>query len=110
MTDGSDQRVARNEALFREANEAIERGLWPGEGHQVRFRCECAALDCAQTVELKLGEYERVRANPSRFVLVPGHQLPEFETVVEEGPDYVVVEKRGKAGEVAERLDPRDQD
>ena len=111
MADEPERRVARNEALFREANESIERGLWPGEDHPaVRFRCECARVDCGQTVELSIGEYERIRSNPKRFVMVPGHQLPEFETVVEERSDHVVVQKRGEAGKAAEQLDPRDND
>jgi hypothetical protein len=42
--------------------------------------------------------------------MVPGHQLPEFETVVDERPGYVVVQKRGGAGTVAEQLDPREED
>lgn len=111
MADESGRRVARNEDLFREANEAIERGLWPGDEHRaVRFVCECARVDCGRMVELSLDDYERVRANPKRFVLAPGHQLPEFETVVEERPEYVVVEKNGGAGEAAAQLDPRDED
>lgn len=111
MTEGSERRVAKNEALFRDANESIERGLWPGEKHPaVRFLCECAQVDCGQMVEVGLGDYERIRANPKRFLMVPGHDLPEFETVVEERPAYVVVEKRGEAGEAAERLDPREDD
>jgi hypothetical protein len=111
VTEESARRVARNEAMFREANEAIERGLWPGDDSRtVRFRCECAQLDCGQTVELSIEEYEHVRAHPRRFVMVPGHQLPEFETVVEERSDYLLVEKRGTAGEKADGLDPRGQD
>jgi hypothetical protein len=111
MPEEIERRVARNEAMFREANEAIERGLWPGEEHPaVRFVCECAQLDCGQMVEVSLGDYERIRSDPKRFVMIPGHQLPEFETVVEERPKYIVVEKRGGAGEAAEQLDPRDED
>jgi hypothetical protein len=111
VADDSERRVARNEDLFREANESIERGLWPGEDHPaVRFVCECAQVECGRMVELSLGDYERVRANPKRFVLAPGHQLPEFEAVVEERPEYVVVEKNGEAGEAAEQLDQRDED
>jgi hypothetical protein len=111
MAKESERRVARNEDLFRQVNEAIERGLWPGEEHSaVRFRCECAQLDCARIVELALRDYERVRASPSRFVMIPGHQLPEFETVIEDRTDYLVVEKRGGAAEIAKRLDPRDED
>jgi hypothetical protein len=109
VPEESERRVARNEALFREANESIERGLWPGDEHPaVRFLCECARVDCGQMLELSLGDYERVRTNPKRFVMVPGHQLPDLETVVEQRSDYVVVEKRSGAGEVAEQLDPRD--
>lgn len=111
MSEESARRVARNEDSFREANEAIERGLWPGEEHPaVRFVCECARPDCGRMIALSLGDYERIRANPKRFVMAPGHQLPEVEAVVEERPEYVVVEKNGEAGEAAEQLDPRDED
>jgi hypothetical protein len=40
--------------------------------------------------------------------LVPGHELPEIETVVATRPGYLIVEKRDQAGAVAERTDPRD--
>ena len=64
MDDGLQKKLAANEALLREVNEAIERGLWPGNDEQVvRFRCECAALECNQAVPLTVGEYESVRAN-----------------------------------------------
>ena len=48
--DGEDQRrTAANEAMFREPNEAIERGRWPGEDDEpVGFRCECARLGCTK--------------------------------------------------------------
>ena len=34
-------------------------------------------------VALTLAQYEAVRANPRRFVIVRGHELPEVEVVVE---------------------------
>jgi hypothetical protein len=108
MDEGTERRAAHNESIFREANEAIERGLWPGEDHAaVRFRCECSRLECNQALELSLSDYERVRESPNRFVLLPGHELPEVELVVERQPGFVVVEKRGAADEVAERENPR---
>ena len=58
-------------------------------------------------LELSLPTYERVRQNPRRFLLAPGHEVPEVEVVVERAEAYVVVEKRGEAGDLAERLDPR---
>jgi hypothetical protein len=110
MEGTEQQRVGRNEALFRQTNEAIERGLWPGEERKiVRFRCECAQLDCQNAVELTLEEYEAVRANPVRFVVLPGHELPEVERVVERQPGYLVVEKQGEAATRAAETDPRRQ-
>jgi hypothetical protein len=102
------QRAAANEATIRDVNEGIERGQWPGEeDSQVGFRCECAQLGCNQLVELSVREYEAIRAHPRRFVVIPGHEVPEIETVVEARPGYVIVEKRDQAGEVAEDRDPR---
>jgi hypothetical protein len=103
-----DRRVARNEALLREVNESIERGRWPGDDSvPFRFRCECASLDCTETIMLTRGEYEHVRNDGRRFAILAGHEAPAFESVVETHDGYVVVEKNDEAGEVAERLDPR---
>jgi hypothetical protein len=103
-----EQRVASNEDQFREVNEAISRGQWPGEGGDaVGFRCECATLGCNRVIELPPNEYERIRAHPRRFLVLPGHQREEFEKVVETKPTYLVVEKVGEVGESAEEMDPR---
>ncbi len=100
--------IARNEALFRDVNEALRSGHWPGEEDApIAFRCECGRLGCSVLVELKAKEYERIRANPRRFILAPDHEMPEAEVVVERHPNYVVVEKREDAGVVAEATDPR---
>ena len=106
--EGLQRRLAANETVFREVNEGIERGQWPGEDREpVGFRCECARLGCNLLVELTLDEYERVRAHPRRFVMVTGHEIPEVETVVEQRPGYVVVQKREEAGDQAAATDPR---
>jgi hypothetical protein len=102
------RRAAANEATIRDVNEGIERGQWPGEEDTpVGFRCECARLGCNQLVELTVREYEEIRANPRHFVLALGHELPDVETVVERASGYIIVEKLGQAGEVAEQSDPR---
>ena len=109
MDRDREQLVAANEGLARRINEAIEGGQWPGEhGQRTAYRCECARLDCKRTVELTPAEYEQVRAHPQRFLVLPGHERPEVETVIEATPAYVVVEKGGDAGTVAEATDPRD--
>ncbi len=108
MNDESERRLARNEALFRETNEAIERGQWRDDpGKLVRFRCECSRLDCNEAVGVTLARYEEVRQSPRRFMLAVGHEIPEIETVVSREDDYVIVEKRSAAGETAAATDPR---
>ena len=110
MNEKVQDRLATNEAVFREINEGIERGQWPGEDDTgVRFRCECAQLGCNELLEASIDEYEQVRANGRRFMVVPGHQRLDVELVVETRPGYLVVEKRGQAGVAAEETDPRQE-
>jgi hypothetical protein len=112
VDDELQRRLASNEAVFRRVNEGIKRGQWPGdEGRQIGFRCECARLGCNSLLELTREQYEHVRANPRRFVMLGGHELPKVETVVEtvveRGNGYVIVEKHDEAGEHADETDPR---
>jgi hypothetical protein len=107
MEEELERRIAANEALVRDVNEAIARGQWPGDPEAVGFRCECAMLGCNDVIELTPSEYERVRAHPRRFVIVPGHDQPQVEKVVETRPGYAVVEKVEEAGQEAEKTDPR---
>ena len=109
MPDEVQQRMAHNEALFREINEGIRRGHWPGEeGSLNSFRCECANLGCTEMLVLSFSEYEQVRRHPRRFIVSPGHERLDVEVVVETQPNYLVVQKTGEAGAAAEEADPRD--
>lgn len=99
-----EQRAARNEALFREVNENIaaveERyGTTPTEPS---FICECAHADCTEQVRVAADDYRRVRENTRQFLVLPGHEDPQIERVVERHSNYLIVEKTGAAGEVAE--------
>jgi hypothetical protein len=49
----------------------------------VEFVCECARMDCIETMHLSMAEYERIRSSPTHFPVAVGHDFPEFETVVE---------------------------
>lgn len=101
--------IAREEAVKRDVNEAIEGGLWPDERDgTVRMRCECGSMDCVAFINIDVSDYEHVREHSRRFVIANGHQMAEAEIVMERTGLYLVVEKFGQAGEVAERLDPRD--
>lgn len=101
-------KLAGREALFREVNENIASltGLVTETDHQL-FICECSNTACAESLELTAEEYEAVRARPTRFVVKPGHQLAGIERVVEGNGRFLVVEKVGRAAEIAQADDPR---
>jgi hypothetical protein len=102
------ERAARNESIFRGANEHMEDRLdeLSSEGGRSPFICECEDPACTQLIRLTREEYEAVRAHPRRFVIARGHSVQEAEIIVE-ADGHEVVEKYGEAGEIAERLDPR---
>lgn len=104
-------RVAENQATFREANESIgQTAAELGVSRPIPFVCECAEEACRQIVLLPLDEYREVREHPRRFVNAPGHEVVSgpHGRVVEERLGYVIVEKEGLAGEVAEAEAKRD--
>jgi hypothetical protein len=102
------ERLARNEAFFRQVNERINDVADRFEGeHAHDFFCECADPECTERIALTADDYEWVRSKPTRFVLAPGHVAPEIEHIVEREGDHVVVEKRGIAARIAARLNPR---
>jgi hypothetical protein len=105
MESESQERLARNEAFFRQVNERINEMSEPADGHE--FLCECADPGCTERITLTAADYEWVRAKPTRFVLARGHVASEIEHVVERESDHVVVEKLGVAARVATKLDPR---
>jgi hypothetical protein len=103
-----EERAARNEALFREVNEQVRR-LAEGSDHSqsgADFVCECSQDTCMEHIHVPLATYEAVRSHPRRFIVLPGHEN-DFEHIVERDDGFLVVEKGGTAGRVAERNDPR---
>jgi hypothetical protein len=109
-TAANGSRLVRNELLFREVNEQIERlGASVGVGlvDTTDFLCECGSESCTSLIGMTLVEYEAIRRVPTRFFAVPGHEDPAIERLVEEIAGYVVLEKTGTAGETAAALDPR---
>lgn len=108
MAELSLERAARNEAVFREANELIEerRSELTAVAGRTPFLCECSDVFCKGLIALTLEEYEFVRAKPNRFILQPGHETAEA-TVVEATDRYVIVEKHGVSQRVAEETNPR---
>ena len=102
-----DVKMARTEAAFREVNEAIAATAARFDADETDFVCECADTDCAHRLTAGLDDYEDVRAEPTRFLLAPGHDEPGIERVVERTSEYHVVEKFGPVAPIVRQLDPR---
>jgi hypothetical protein len=102
-------RIAHREALFRNVNERIAENAHRFAANETNFVCECADASCAERVEASLEEYERVREDGTRFLLVPGHEDPSVERVVERPrPRAAIVKKFSPlVARTVRRLDPR---
>ena len=109
-TDLSAERVARNDAIFREANESI---MDAAEEYGIRgglpFICECAEPSCTTIIRVPVEEYERVRSSPTHFLNASGHDAAAgpHAVAVERRDGYDIVQKVGDAAEVAAELDTR---
>jgi len=107
--DAREERLARNEALFREVNERVRAiaALHGDDGHQYEFFCECSNRDCDLKLSLSVAAYEGVRDHSEWFFVAPGHSLPEVDAVIESRDGYDIVAKDGDAALLSEELDPR---
>lgn len=102
------QRLAENEALFRLANERM--AGWDeqhADEEPELYFCECASTDCREKVSLRRADYERVRAESRQFVIRPGHEVPDVETVIERNEDWSIIRKDPEVLDTVESLDPR---
>ena len=105
------ERIARNDAIFREANERIREFAETSDIETpLPFICECADPECREIVLLTLEQYRELRRDPRHFVNVEGHQVAAegWVEVVAQTDGHVTVEKLGRAGEIVEQLEGRD--
>ena len=107
VVDAQAERAARNEDLFRSVNERIEDVVAHHPEQWFDAVCECSDLECAAIFRIEVAEYERIRSSSGCFALLPGHDDPRYERVIERRDGFVVVEKVGDGATVARTLDPR---
>jgi hypothetical protein len=86
------RRIAETEELYRRLNVAIASLLDGGSGS---FLCECGNPLCNELIELGKADLEKLHATAGHYAVVPGHELPELESVVASGSGYAVVSKNG---------------
>jgi hypothetical protein len=105
--DERTRRIGENEALYRSVNEKIG-GLNETFGvvaESMAVVCECGQLECTEQITLDIPLYERVRSDPTLFVVLPGHEEPDVETIVEEHDGFSVIRKDpGGPAELAREL------
>jgi hypothetical protein len=107
-----EERLVRNEALFRSVNETIRRTVEFTVGEPpdaFEIFCECGRGDCMQKLTVSATDYEAVRRVPTRFLIVTGHEIPEIEHVVISPGGYVIVEKSEPEAVIARGTDPRSE-
>jgi hypothetical protein len=104
MADARAERIAENEARFREINERLRGDLQPvtDDAETVRFVCECGNASCREGVALPLSEYRAVRLHPRRFAVVTGHEILDVETVVERHDGWLMIEKPAGVAHILE--------
>ena len=107
--DEREQRWAENESLFRAVNELIEATASSAgvDEHLYEFLCECSDAHCTVMLPLTVWQYEEVRADPALFIVAPGHEQREIESVVGRSGAFNVVRKLGEVGAYAAERDPR---
>jgi len=104
------QRAARNEEIFRTVNDRIDQSAQQQEVESpLPFHCECDDAGCFGKIDIRPSQYERIVAHRYRFVLIPGHEDPRVERIVERHDAYVVAEKIGEARERIDRDHPQQQ-
>ncbi|HWG55793.1 MAG TPA: hypothetical protein VNT58_04650, partial [Gaiellaceae bacterium] len=89
------ERAARNERLFREINDRVQRlNDEAGRASAGEFVCECSNSDCTRPIRVPLEEFAAARTDESLFLLAPGHERDDIERVVDRRPGYLVVAKK----------------
>ena len=105
-------RIAANEALYRSVNEQLETlnqvMTSVADDNTMVIVCECGNLDCAEQIEVTIDTYESVRADPTLFIIVPGHEIDDVEDIVAHRDSFdIVCKHKGRGERVARETDPR---
>jgi hypothetical protein len=82
-------RAAKNQQLFRELNSAISKLRYSSAFNE--YVCECGRKTCLEVIHLSHDEFDEIRQEPNRFVVLPGHWSPKAERLVRETASYQIV-------------------
>lgn len=109
------ERNAETQNLYREVNERVAEvytqfagGHIADSPELIELFCECGQQSpCDGKISVTAAVYERVRADATTFILLPGHGKAEVENVIEQGDGFLVARNFGRAATIARAADPR---
>jgi hypothetical protein len=110
------ERNAETQNRYREANERVAevygnlaaRGLVDATSQLFELFCECGqSAPCRERVRVTRATYERVRSDPTTFIVFPGHEAAAVENTIERGEGFLIARNFGRAAEIARAADPR---
>ena len=117
MTPNSIERNAATQNRYRAINEhlaqvytefAASTDAEKAVPELLELFCECGRQpSCGERVKVHPVTYERVRADPTTFVLAPGHGVAAVEEMIERGDGFLIARNFGRAAEIARAADPR---
>ena len=91
------EQAARVQLLYRQVNDRIHSvgsdvfGIPSDE--PLSLVCECLDLGCVERISISAEDLLRARMSPAHFVVLPGHEAKELETVIERNQTFLVVSK-----------------
>jgi hypothetical protein len=106
VEDAGVRKRAQNEVALRAVNEEIS-AIIDGHGADLPaapFVCECGDVECRRLINVPVSTYREVRKSPRRFLydLVHEGETDDETSMVETHDRFLVIEKSGVAGEIAE--------
>lgn len=97
-------RAARTQSVFRAINDELRVATRALDPQSFIIACECADPACVETLDVHVEQYAQIRADPTHFIVLPGHIYPEVERVTVADARFQIVEKTGEAARVATAL------
>jgi hypothetical protein len=83
-----DERVIRTEEFFKRVNDTMRNELSDGDG---KFLCECGNIACTEKLALSAEDLRLLHSIEGYFAVLPGHHIPEIETLVKQNGHYAIV-------------------
>jgi hypothetical protein len=76
-------------------------------GDEELYHCECADPECRVKLPVRKLDYEQTRQDAALFLVAPGHETPDVESLIEEHGSWSVVRKDPDVQSIVEKTDPR---